>query len=169
MKNRTKYCAAIGCMFLLGLFTLVSCKQASEKQGEKMMENTLEQATGEKTDVDLDKNKVTIESDNMKTVIETDAKTWPETVPSEVPKFTWGNIIHTTTSEMDETKAWGVHFEGVPMDALDKFDTELKKAGFKTTKFTMGKGGNVTAEKGKLLVTATIGEGKGYVSIQLQP
>lgn len=169
MKYLPKLWAAMSCVLLVVIFAATSCKQASEKQGEKMMENALEQASDEETDVDLDDNKVTIETDSMKTVIETGAKVWPETIPSEVPVFTWGKVIHTTTSEIGETKAWGVHFEIVPMDALDRYDTELKKTGFKTTKFSMGKGGSVTGEKGKLLVTATVGEGKGHVSIQLQP
>lgn len=166
MKNVSKIRTAIGCMFLLGIFTLISCKQAAEKQGEKMMENVLEQSTGEKTDVDMDEGKVTIESDSMKLVIETGAKTWPDAAPNEVPKFTWGNIIHTTVSEADGTKSWGVHLEGVPMDALDKYDAELKKAGFKTMKFTAGKGGSVTSEKGNLIVTLTVGDGNGHVGIQ---
>jgi hypothetical protein len=168
MKKITKCPAAICCMFLLGIFTLVSCGQSAEKTGEKMLEKTLEQSTGEKTDVDIEEGNFTIESENMKANIK-EANTWPSEAPSDVPTFTWGDINHTTTSETEGIKSWGVHLKNVPLDALGKYESELKKAGFKTTKFTMNEGGNVTAEKGKLIVTATVGDGNGHVGIQLLP
>lgn len=131
-----------------------------------MAENIIEQSTGEKTDVDIEDGKVTIESDSMKAVIESGAKIWPEAIPGDVPVFAWGTVVHTTFSTIEDVTTWGVHFENVPVDALGKYDSELKKSGFRSTKVTMGKGGMVTAEKDKLLVTATVGENKGYVSVQ---
>ena len=168
MKDIAKWWAAICCMFLLTTFSLVSCKQSAEKSAEKVMENTLERSTGEKTDIDIDDNKVTFENDNVKAVIITDAKVWPEDAPAEVPKFAWGTITNTTTTDMGESKNWGVHLKDVPTEALNKYNAELKKAGFETSKFTMNKGGNVTGQKGRLIVTVNMGEGNAHVGIQLE-
>ncbi len=166
MKGIAELWAAICCMFLLTTFTLVSCKPSAEKSAEKVMENTLERSTGKESDIEIDENKVTFEGDEVKAVINTDAKVWPEDAPAEVPKFAWGTIINTTTTDMGESKNWGVHFKDVPTEALNKYDAELKKAGFETSKFTMNKGGNVTGHKGRLIVTVNVGEGNGHVGIQ---
>jgi hypothetical protein len=53
-------------------------------------------------------------------------------------------------------------------NALDKYNAELKKAGFKTMKIASLKGGSVTGEKGKLIVSSFVGEGKGMVSVQIR-
>jgi hypothetical protein len=166
MKGIAELWAAICCMFLLTTFTLVSCKPSAEKSAEKVMENTLERSTGKESDIEIDENKVTFESDEVKAVINSDAKVWPEDAPVEVPKFAWGTIINTTTTDMGESKNWGVHFKDVPTEALNKYDAELKKAGFETSRFTMNKGGNVTGHKGHLIVTVNVGEGNGHVGIQ---
>jgi hypothetical protein len=169
MKIIVRFPVAACCTLLSVLFLVVSCAQSAEKSGEKMLENALEQSTGENTDVDIDEGTLTFESDSMRAVVETEAKTWPDDAPSEVPEFTWGDIAHTTFSEYGETKSWGVHLKNVPLDALGKYEAELKKAGFKTSRFTMNKGGNVTGQNGKFVVTVTIGEGNGHVGIQLEP
>lgn len=153
---------------LIVIFMMPSCKQAGEKTAEKMMEKTLEDATGGNSSVDIENNKITIEGDSMKAVIETKANTWPVQAPAEVPVFNIGKITHVTSSEYDDVKAWGILFEGVDINSIEKYQTQLKSAGFKTSKFIMGDGGSLTGEKGKILVTVTIGDKQAHVSIQIQ-
>ena len=137
-----------------------SCKQAGKKTSEKMMEKTLEDATGGNSSVDIENNKITIEGDSMKAVIETKANTWPVQAPAEVPVFNIGKITHVTSSEYDDVKAWGILFEGVDINSIEKYQTQLKSAGFKTSKFIMGKGVVSRVKKGKFLLQLPLGTNK---------
>ena len=76
---------------------ITSCKSSSEKQKEKMAEEALEKASGDKTDVDIEGDKVKIEGENYKGEINVKGSTWPADMPADVPRFDFGSIEHTTT------------------------------------------------------------------------
>jgi len=169
MKNSVKRC--IGAVIILALCSgglITSCKCSREKTQESMMEKALENATGEKTDVDINKDKVTIEGENYKTEINNTGGKWSDEIPDDVPEFTWGTIQHTTVSEAEGTKTYGMYFKDVDPDVLEKYDASLKKNGFKTIKMTMDKGGTITAEKGKIIVTAIATDNGAHVSVQIR-
>jgi hypothetical protein len=151
-----------------GLIMICSCSGTGKKAQEKMMEKALEQGSGENTDVDIQGDKVKIESGDQKAEINLSGKGWPEGIPDDVPEFKYGSINHTTSSEENGIKGWGVFYKEVKLDALDKYDAELKKNGFETMKMAMPKGGTITAEKGKIIVTAMISEEISQVGVQVR-
>ncbi len=131
------------------------------------MEKALEKGSGENSDVDIQGDKVKIESGDHKSEINLTGDEWPKEIPADVPQFNYGSIHHTTSSEDNGMKGWGVFYEDVKLDAIDKYDAELNKNGFKTMKMTMPKGGTITAEKGKIIVTAIISEEMSQVGVQV--
>ncbi|MBK8700602.1 MAG: hypothetical protein IPN29_14155 [Saprospiraceae bacterium] len=157
MNKRNRSTIFIAIFFVFALAAISSCKRNAEKQAEEMLENQMENATGQNTEVDIQKDKVVIESDTMNAIIETGAKVWPDKAPASVPRFQGGSIKATTYSETGGIKTWGIHFEGIKPEALSNYGDALKKAGFKVMKISMGKGGNVTGEKENLIVTAMFG------------
>lgn len=159
---------AVSLLLISSAAVFFSCKSSHEKQKEKMAEEALENASGGKTDVDIDGDKVKIEGENYKAEVNVKGSTWPENMPAEVPRFDFGTIEHTTASTTDGTQNWGVFYKGVVPGSLEKYDVLLKKNGFKTMKIAMGNQGNVTGEKGKLLVTLTIGEDNTHLGVQLR-
>lgn len=168
MKNTVKILmSALLTLAIPGLIMICSCSSPGKKAQEKMMEKALEQGSGENSDVDIQGDKVKIESGDHKSEINLTADEWPKDIPADVPEFKYGSIHHTTSSEDNGSKGWGVFYEDVRLDAIDKYDAELKKNGFKTTKMTMPKGGSITAEKGKIIVTAIISEKMSQVGVQV--
>jgi hypothetical protein len=169
MKNPVK--TSIGALIILALASgslITSCKCSSEKTQEKMMEEALENASGEKTDVDINKDKVTIEGENYKAELNTKGGKWSDEIPDDVPEFTWGTIEHSTVSEAEGTKTYGLFYKDVDTAVLDKYDAALKKNGFKTMKMTMDKGGTITAEKGKIIVTAVVSDNGAHIGVQIR-
>lgn len=145
-----------------------TCKQNAEKQQEKMIEKALEQGSGEEVKANVDDGKVEIESESGKTTIQLDQKNWPAEAPSEVPKFPYGKQENLIFNEGMGQKTWNVRFSDVKDEALTEYETALKRAGFKSMKIKGPKGGNLTAEKGKLLVTVVVSEGSGFVGITVR-
>jgi len=110
MKRLQNYltAAAILAFLFTGSFFL-SCRSAGEKAGEKAVEEAMEKASGEKTDVDINGDKVKIEGENYKGEINLSDNTWPKEIPGDVPEFPFGKIKQTITSTSDQTKTWSVH------------------------------------------------------------
>lgn len=147
------------------LFTL-SCRRASEKTGEKLMEKALENATGNKADVDLSSGKAVIETGEGRMEVDSNAKSWPDEIPGDIPEFTYGKVVAVTTSTMDGSKSWNVVFENVEDGFLDKYDAKLKGKGFETVTMKMGdKGGSIQAENNKFTVFLMGGEGKISIGV----
>jgi len=154
----------IGVMLLVFGFTTVfnSCKRAAEKTSEKIIEKSI----GDEAKVDIDDEKVVIETDEGTFTTDATIHSWPKELPDDVPEFKEGKVISVTTHEMDDNKNWVVIFEDVPPTALEKYKEELKTEDFKinyTT--TAGTGGHLTAEKGKLTVVVMVGEGNATVTV----
>jgi hypothetical protein len=141
-------------------FLLFSCRFGSKKVGEKIIENSIEKATGENAKVDLDKEKAVIETAAGRTEIDGNATTWPDAIPDDVPEFKFGKIDAVTSSTMDGTNSWTVAFKEVNEGFLEKYDAQLKEKGFETTIIKVGdKGGSIMAESDKYSVFLMGGEG----------
>ncbi|WP_273568085.1 hypothetical protein [Maribacter halichondriae] len=139
-----------------------SCKRAAEKTSEKIIEKSM----GDDANIDIDDEKMVIETDEGTFTTDATIHSWPKELPSDVPEFKEGKVISVTTHEMDDNKNWVVIFEDVPQTALQKYKEELETEGFKinyTT--TAGTGGHLTAEKGKLTVVVMVGEGNATVTV----
>ncbi|NHF59748.1 hypothetical protein FK220_010370 [Flavobacteriaceae bacterium TP-CH-4] len=143
-----------------------SCKKAAEKTTEKMIEKSI----GDKAKVDIDNEKVTIETEEGTFTTDATVHSWPDEAPEEVPEFAEGKVMSVSTQEMDDTKNWVVIFEEVPQTALQNYKKELEAKGFKINYTTVaGTGGHLAAEKGKLNVMVMVGDGNATVTIGSQP
>ncbi len=160
-----------GLIVLTFLFTVltISCRKASEKTGEELMEKVLENATGKNAEVDLSSGKAVIETGDGKVEVDSNAKSWPSEIPGDVPEFKFGKVKAVTTSIMDGSKSWNIAFEEVQDGFLDKYEAQLKEKGFETIIIKMGdKGGTVTAESDKYSVFLMGGEGNLSIGVTVK-
>lgn len=158
MKHISGLYLGIILAFVTLFYGLPSCKQAGEKTQEKALEKAIEQGGGEKADVDIDDQKITIESEEGKMQINAGANQWPKDAPAEVPELKTGQIAGTTTSESDQGRNWSVRYTGVAVEELDKYGAILKSQGFKINTIKAAKGGMVSGEKGNIGVIFTVSE-----------
>lgn len=154
---------------LVFTFFILSCQRASKKTGEKLMEKALENATGNKTDVNFEKGKAVIQTGEGTLEVDSKATTWPSEIPGDVPEFKFGRIKAVTTSTMDSTKSWNIVYEGIEDGFLDKYDAQLKEKGFETVLMKIGeKGGSIQAENEKYNVFLMGGEGNMSLAVSLK-
>jgi hypothetical protein len=155
------------CFFLSSLL-LVSCHGNKQKTQEKIMEEAIESSTGQKTNADIDGDKVTIEGENYKAELNAKGGKWSDEIPKDVPEFNFGTINHSTVSEAEGTKTWAYILKGVSQESLGKYDALLKKNGFETVKMSMGKGGSITGEKGNIIISVIWSEEITHMSVQVR-
>lgn len=169
MKNNFQVAALFAALLIGIAVAAISCGRSSEKQQEDALENAIEQGGNANADVDIDQDKISIETDEGKIEISnTTGKNWPEDAPDIVPEFRAGTITGITRSESDGNKSWMIRYEGVPEYELDKYNASLKVKGFKTMIVKSGKGGMVNGNKDNVTVIMTIGPESGAISISQQ-
>ncbi|MBT8385316.1 MAG: hypothetical protein KJO83_06375 [Bacteroidia bacterium] len=149
------------CMFT----PFTSCKKASEKASEKMIEKSI----GNDADVDIDDEKVTVKTDEGTFTSDASARTWPSTVPNEIPKFKYGNIINVTSQEAEEMMGWIIMFENVKESDLKSYQADLEAKNFNINSVTSyNQGGLLTAEKDNMVVTVMIGDGNASINLAIE-
>ena len=152
-------------LVILSLFVMTafySCKKASEKASEKMIEKSI----GADASVDIDDEKITIETDEGKFTTDAKATSWPKEIPNDVPQFTKGKITAVTTQEMNGANNWVMIFGDVSENAIEDYQTTLKGEGFNivfTT--TAGTGGHMAAEKDNYSVMVMSADGDATVTV----
>ncbi|MGB5371417.1 MAG: hypothetical protein WBN18_13390 [Flavobacteriaceae bacterium] len=141
---------------------LNSCKRAAEKTSEKMIEESI----GGDAKVDIDDQKVVIETDEGTFTTDANVNSWPEDVPSDVPEFNEGSVIGASTQSLEGTDNWVIMFEKVPKKALEDYKKRLENAGFTISYTTVaGSGGQLGAEKDDLSVMLMMGDGNATVTV----
>lgn len=154
---------------IVSCFMIFSCQRGSKKASEKVMENAIENATGKDAKVDINKEKVEIESGGNRVVVDGKANTWPNEIPGDVPEFKLGKIEGVTTSNVDGANTWTIAFKEVQNGFLEKYEAQLKEKGFETTIIKSGdKGGSIMAETKKYSVFLMGGEGTVSVSVNVK-
>jgi len=149
-------------LVMLLIFAFNTCKKASEKASEKMIEKSI----SNDADIDIEKDKVTIKTNEGTFTTDVSVKSWSSEISNEVPEFKQGNILSVTTQKMDEGNSWVIAFENVPDSALKEYQTKLKNNSFKINNMTTyGAGGMLAAEKDKLSVLIMIGDDNATVTI----
>lgn len=144
---------------------LYSCKKSAKKAQETVMEA----AIGENTNVDLDDQKIVIETDEGTFTSDASIKAWPKEIPVEVPEFKFGKITNLSTQNMEESKNWTLVFKEVPANALNEYKSMLKDKGFKVNYVSVGgANGQVSGEKDKLFVSIMGGEGMASLSVGMK-
>jgi len=147
---------------IIVMFVFDSCKKASEKTGEKIIET----AIGNNADVDVDDEKIVIKTDEGTFTSDASANSWPDAIPNEVPEFKEGKIVNVSTQFVDNNKNWTLLYEDIPDKALNNYEAKLRKNGFKVSSITMGgTNAHVTGEKGDLIVIVMGGDGMASLSV----
>ncbi|MEE9903962.1 hypothetical protein [Chlorobium sp.] len=141
-------------LLLAGSFVLLaSCQKKAE---DVILEKVIEHSTGSDVELNTGSGRVSIESEGKKFEITQDKATWPDDMPSVVPRFAYGTIMMATRTETPESDGWSVTIEKVSANALREYDALLKKAGFETTLTTVtsaeGSGGTIQATNGAVTV-----------------
>ena len=153
-------------LLALALMTMLSsCKKSSEKTGEKILET----AIGNNTDVDMDDEKIVVETDEGTFTSDATVRTWPNEIPNDVPEFEFGKIVNLSTMESDESTNWTFVFEEVANTVLDEYKAVLKSKGYKVSSISMPGGqGQITAEKGNIFVSVMAGDDMASLSVGIE-
>lgn len=163
MRKKTSWVILLLVTFLTMSLFISGCGKVAEKASEEAAEKAIEQATGGEAKVDLDNNG-SVEVTTSEGTLKTGSNEWPKQIPSDVPRFTDGEIISVVQStDEDQGKGIFVGIENASIDAADKYKSELEKAGWtigmssKTPEAVM-----FSAQKNNRVVTVSfaIGEGK---------
>ena len=161
--NLTRVMALFAVISLVTVFT--SCKRAAEKTSEKIIEKSI----GDKAKVDLDDEKIVIETEDGTFTADATIQSWPKEIPNEVPEFKNGKIVMVNTQNMEEGKNWVIIFEDVSSNAAAKYKENLESNGFKinfTT--TAGTGTHFAAEKDNITVMLMGDEGGASITVGIQ-
>lgn len=150
---------------LMVVTAFISCKKTAEKTSEKMIET----AIGKDANVDIDDQKVVIETEEGAFTSDASVRTWPKEIPNEVPEFKLGKMSNLSTRIMEEGKSWTFIFEDVSNTALDDYKKLLKEKGFKVGSINMPGGqGQVTGEKGKTIVAMMAGDNMATLNVSIE-
>jgi hypothetical protein len=122
---------------------------------------------------DTSKNSVTIESGRGSVEIIDAAKPWPDDVPADVPRYSFGTIRKIIKTETPEGSSWDMAIDRLPEHALRDYEVALKAKGFETTSMIVaekeGDRGSVTGLKGQLTVVLIGSGGSMSLSIIQKP
>lgn len=138
------------CVFMM--VSLAACgvrESLDEKIVEEVTESVADKTGGDVADVDLDGDKITIESKDGEKLTLNDNK-WPESgAASLIPKFEKGNIVSTVNSE----DACAIMLEQVEGKDFKQYIEDLKAKGFtnNVTEYTneTGQGFNANLDENK--------------------
>ena len=150
MSKRMLVCLAL----VIAIAAIAGCgkKQADEKLAERMTEEMLEHATGQKADVDMKDGDITIKTETGEVTM-TETSQWPSDMFDAVPRFGHGTIERVHSGSEAGMRKFNVWYKDVADDASDKYMEQLKSAGFEPQISTMGpQGGMLGAQKGDIAV-----------------
>jgi len=150
MLNRILVCLAL--VVAIVFFAGCGKKQADEKLAERMTEEMLEQATGQKADVDMKDGDITIRTEEGEVKMQ-ETSQWPSDMFDAVPRFEHGELERVTSGTQNGLRKFNLWYKDVPDDASDKYLEQLKAAGFASQFASMGQqGGMLSAQKGDVAV-----------------
>lgn len=152
MFHRWQQSGLLVVALLLSILVAAGCgkKKADEKLAEGMMERTLKSATGEKADVDVNGENVTITTPQGRVEMTTTSE-WPSDMFSDVPRFTYGVVEHVSKGQDGGMQKFNVHLRDVEEGAFEKYHADIKAAGWESQAMMQGdSGGMISAQRGKL-------------------
>ena len=90
---------------------------------------------------------------------------WPKTIPSDVPKFTYGKITSVMETNADKGKSFFIGYENIDVASYDKYKGELESAGWKITMTSKSEDGYlIMGTKEKRSVMASFSNKDGAVT-----
>lgn len=165
METRKLFTVFRNAIFLSTIMLLTAmngCKKAAEKTNEKLIEESI----GGDAKVDIDDQKVVIETDEGTFTTDANVHSWPTDIPDAVPEFKKGKVMGATTQTMEGTNNWMILFETVPNEALEDYKKQLENAGFAISFTTVtGSGGQLAAERDDLSVMLMMGDGNATITV----
>ncbi len=155
MKTRSVKMTLIIAIGLMAALLLSGCgligDKIGEKATEKAIEKSLESSSGgnAKVDVSKDGSMEITNKDGSGSMKIGSAYEWPSNLPSDVPKFSGGNITAVMENSTADQKNWMVMLEKVPATAPDAYKAAVEQAGWKMTYTTKSADGSYSfvAEK----------------------
>ncbi|MFH1279344.1 MAG: hypothetical protein ABIK65_13300 [Candidatus Eisenbacteria bacterium] len=156
MSSKTDRFARIIGALALAVLLAASCggKDAGERAAEKVAEKMIARAAGGDADVDIEKGKISMKGDGFSMESE-ETDSWPDEIPGDVPRFSYGKIERVTRTENEEegVRSYHLHFKDVDGNAGTRYRAELDEMGWETTMVDMGaEGGMVNGQKGEAVV-----------------
>jgi hypothetical protein len=120
-------------------------------------------------DIDIKEGKAVIETEEGTVAVDASARSWPDEIPGDVPKFRDGKINSVTTNSSPEGEGWTLVLTEVTTDAAKDYAAKLKEKGFTThTVMVDDTGGSISGEKDNIIVYLMVSEGTGTYSVQIQ-
>ena len=154
-----------GMLAIVVMFVFDSCKKASEKTGEKLIET----AIGDHANVDMSDDKIVIRTDEGTFTSDATIKSWPKEIPKDVPEFTEGTIANLSTQTIEDSFGWIFIFEDVSKSAPEDYKKLLKDKGFKVSSLNFTEGqGQITAEKDKTIVAMMFGDDMATLNVSIE-
>ncbi|MBI5739799.1 MAG: hypothetical protein HZA16_03675 [Nitrospirae bacterium] len=149
MTSEIKWTGIMAAFLTLSLFLLNACSEKSSQ--EKMVERSLEHATGKDVDVKMQGDKIQIEQNGSTTEI-AETTTWPPEMFKDVPEFTAGKIERVVKSREGGDKwTFNIYLVDINGDDIKNYAGSLKEKGWQTDLMQMGdKGGYLNAQKGNM-------------------
>jgi hypothetical protein len=137
-------------LMIMTIFSLSIFMTGCQKAAEKVTEKAIEQSTGGQAKVDLNKDKVTVTTNEGTTTVG-GTNEWPGKMPADVPKFAAGKINSVTeSSTADHGLSYYIGVEGAVLADLEKYKGQLESNGWKIeSTTTMSDGYMVSASKGE--------------------
>lgn len=151
--------------FAISFLGILACGNPAEKAAEKTAEAMIEQATGNEVDINQTEGSVTVKTEEGDYKVETQGQTWPENMPTGVPQPKSGKISSVVSSSAFEGNSWTVYYEEWTYKAVEDYEAQLKKEGYKTALFKMDEGGSVSGEKDKLTVSCFLSGNTGALTV----
>ncbi len=153
MKGKTLFIST----FLILAILMSSCfrrakEERAEKRAEKIMEKIMEKAGAEDADVDFDKQKFSLTTDEGTLTMEASEEAWPDEIPASVPKFDFGKSGGVMKQDMPEVKSWIMNFEDVPEDAYEKYKAKLSNTGYECYTMESDNLKRITGDKDGIMV-----------------
>jgi len=152
MFGRRLQCGLMLVALLLSVLAAAGCgkKASGEKAAETAMEGMFERATGEKTDIDVNGDNVTITTADG-SVEMSDTSEWPSDMFPEVPRFTYGVVEHVSKGDEGGMVKFNVHLKDVEDGAFEKYDADIRAAGWEAqSTMQTDDGGTISAQKGNM-------------------
>lgn len=152
--------ALLGIMLVASVAVFAGCgkKQTSEKVAESMMEKTLEKATGEKADVNIEGGNVSIKTGDSSMEMKATSE-WPADMFSDVPRFTYGVVERVTSGQEGGMQKFNVYIRDVEDGAFDKYGADIKAAGWQSqSTMQSDEGGMISAQKGNVALQFIYGK-----------
>lgn len=151
MKN-IHYCYFLAGSLLLCSLLLFQCKRNTSKTEDIAAEAPpVEQPPADDTTETASQETVNLDS-IADLLHHSGEKTWPKNIPAEVPPLQAGKITGVASSQAPEADSWSVMYQGITIRHLEDYEVALRQAGFKTALFKIDNDGNLSAEKGDLVV-----------------